>query len=227
MRYDDPTVRDMLAAEYVLGTLHGPARRRFEQLLQTDTRLRAQVRGWQHRLHGLDEALAPVQPPARVWRNIKAELGAVGTATLWDSLPFWRNLGMAAAALVLVLATLLSVPLLDTTTADQMVVVADRKSQPIWVISAAARDQFRIKTVKPAGMPPEKACVFWLVWKDGYAEPVGALPEQVGTITVAMPEGMTRNPHAAEVAVSVERVADMPMPRPKGDIIFRGPWVTL
>lgn len=70
---------DRLAAEYVLGTLSGPARRRFESLLDashaTAVRARALVAQWEHRLHPLVEPVQPLEPPARLWRNIEVALG--------------------------------------------------------------------------------------------------------------------------------------------------------
>jgi anti-sigma-K factor RskA len=61
MNYGDPRLRAMLASEYVLGTLHGRARRRFERLLGEDAGLRVTVEAWQNRLTPLAEALPPVE----------------------------------------------------------------------------------------------------------------------------------------------------------------------
>jgi len=46
MNYNRPELRDALASEYVLGTLHGRARRRFQQLMKDDPRLQADGSGW-------------------------------------------------------------------------------------------------------------------------------------------------------------------------------------
>ena len=40
MNYNNPELRDVLAGEYVLGTLRGKARARFERLLAMDASLR-------------------------------------------------------------------------------------------------------------------------------------------------------------------------------------------
>ena len=42
-----PALSDPLAAEYVLGTLHGAARRRFAQLLYAHPGLRQAVADWE------------------------------------------------------------------------------------------------------------------------------------------------------------------------------------
>lgn len=71
---NEHTRNDLLAAEYVLGTLRGAARRRFENLLHGDPALEAQVCRWQEALAVLDQADTPVQPPGRVWRTIQLRL---------------------------------------------------------------------------------------------------------------------------------------------------------
>ena len=47
MNYRRPELRDRLAAEYVLGTLHGRARARLQQLLRDDPQLQARVAFWE------------------------------------------------------------------------------------------------------------------------------------------------------------------------------------
>jgi quercetin dioxygenase-like cupin family protein len=63
MKYDDPDLQDMLAAEYALGTLTGAARRRFERLMAADPALGRLVEAWEQRLNALGGALPPVEPP--------------------------------------------------------------------------------------------------------------------------------------------------------------------
>ncbi|MGQ0530462.1 MAG: anti-sigma factor, partial [Panacagrimonas sp.] len=64
MRYDNPEVMAQLAAEYVIGTLRGRARRRYERLMQTHAEARAQTEFWEQRLGEFGQALQPVAPPA-------------------------------------------------------------------------------------------------------------------------------------------------------------------
>ncbi|MFY9512148.1 MAG: hypothetical protein WAQ05_14355, partial [Rubrivivax sp.] len=74
MDYAKLPLADALAAEYVAGTLRGPARRRFEALLPGHPALRAAVRDWQDRLMPLTAAVEPVVPPATVWAGIDRRL---------------------------------------------------------------------------------------------------------------------------------------------------------
>ena len=77
MRYrDKPELQERLAAEYVLGTLRGRARIRFEDWARNDAAVRLRVEAWQARLSPLTETIAPVRPPRRVWKGIEARIGA-------------------------------------------------------------------------------------------------------------------------------------------------------
>ncbi len=65
---------DLLAAEYVLGTLRGGARRRLEQRIANDPALARQVADWQQAFAQLDLNDEPVQPPPHVWQAISERI---------------------------------------------------------------------------------------------------------------------------------------------------------
>ena len=67
MNYQNARLRRLLAAEYVLGTLRGPARRRFERLARGDAALRAEQYFWEARLGQLLGAVTPVVPAPNAW----------------------------------------------------------------------------------------------------------------------------------------------------------------
>lgn len=67
--------RDVLAAEYVLGTLDGDERVQAQALMILDPDFAATVRAWERRFGELHVMLAPVAPPAGNFDRIKARLG--------------------------------------------------------------------------------------------------------------------------------------------------------
>jgi anti-sigma-K factor RskA len=111
MNYADPELRDRLAAEYALGILRGPARRRFERLLSGNAHLRDLVQDWEQRVNLLAESAPSVAPPVRMWEGIAQRIEPTGMPgresllkRLWDSLGFWRGVGLVAAAAAAALA---------------------------------------------------------------------------------------------------------------------------
>jgi anti-sigma-K factor RskA len=110
MSYAAPQLREALAAEYALGTLSGPERRRFERLMSGDRDLRDLVQDWELRLNVLGESVPAVEPPAHVWDEIARRIAVAPAPApvregpldrLWDNLGFWRGaaaLGAATAA---------------------------------------------------------------------------------------------------------------------------------
>jgi anti-sigma-K factor RskA len=130
MRYSSPELIERLAAEYVLGTLHGGARRRFVRLLADRADVRRAVRAWEARLAPLASRISPISPKARVWQAIAAQTqpaSASSQASGWSWLrPASWGLGGIAAGIALSAAALFTAPTLFFT-ADQIAMRAGEK----------------------------------------------------------------------------------------------------
>ena len=68
------TSPDVLAAEYVLGTLDGEERQQAEALIASDPDFAARVGQWERQLGELSALAGGVEPPPAVWDAIKAKL---------------------------------------------------------------------------------------------------------------------------------------------------------
>lgn len=66
-----PELLDRLAASYALGTLRGPARRRFEALAREQAPVRAAALIWQSRFSSINELQPDVAPAPAVWTRIE------------------------------------------------------------------------------------------------------------------------------------------------------------
>ena len=65
---------DLLAAEYVLGTLDAPEREAAQASIASDPAFAALVRQWERRLGELNALAGLIDPPLAVWEAIKAKL---------------------------------------------------------------------------------------------------------------------------------------------------------
>ncbi|MEJ2621532.1 MAG: anti-sigma factor [Candidatus Thiodiazotropha sp.] len=219
--YDNTT----RAGEYVLGTLQGEERVAFENQLQRDIRLQEEVDAWQQRLAPMLEGIDPVSPPEAVWQAVESRLTDLqqptqtsGQTSLWDSLNFWRNLGMVAATLVLAFAVTLMINQPETGMNNVLVVMNDQ-DRTGWVVSAKADYGFvRVSAVEPTQLPAGKACQLWMEDQHGNLHPVGILPHD-GRHVMSLPMMPNSN---NMFKVSVEEMDDMPTEKPRGEIVFEG-----
>jgi anti-sigma-K factor RskA len=236
MNLDEAQRRDLLAGEYVLGTLRGPARRRFERAMARDESLRDTVAAWQDRLDLIAE-MEPASegestPPAAVWRSIErriappttGEAGALAVlAGLWQSLAFWRGLGLAATpTLLLVVSGLVFTLPQETPGPERVAIVLDQTARPLWVISTQAQGMLAVTTINPPGVGPEQVCELWVISEGAAPRSVGILPEG-GKAVFRMPAvNGTIMPPQARLAVSIEPAGGSPVGRPTGRVIFEG-----
>ena len=104
MNYDRPALLESLASEYVLGTLRGPARRRFERVLASLHNARMAVATWEARLHPLAQSVPESAPSVQVWKRIESHINgarAQRTAARAWRLNWLRPLGGVLSGIIM------------------------------------------------------------------------------------------------------------------------------
>ncbi len=228
--YKNPQLRDRLAAEYVVGTLPGRARARFQSLLRYDPDLRSTVADWEARITPLAIGAGEIVPPARVWKALSRRIaGAARGASPRASLVFWRGLAVTSTAFVLMLATFIGMAPKPEPPMAMVAVMNDDKGQPAMVVSwppmkAMREPHIRIKVVQEH--PVMAAGTSWEMWMlpSGNAAPVS-----LGLITTDQDQVMKVSPALAHqmgeawgIAMSVEPARGSPTGTPSGPVIFKG-----
>ncbi len=112
MNPPDDNQLDLLAAEYVLGTMRGARSERFEAQMRADPALERRVRAWEARLAPLADGFETADSPDSAWRGIERRLfaskdnAAAGFSAGVSG--WWRRLalGFAATAAVFLATTL-------------------------------------------------------------------------------------------------------------------------
>lgn len=202
MNYDRPALLDRLAAEYVLGTLRGRARRRFEQIQRRLPAARAAVGQWQERLAGLAGSVPPAPAPARIWQAIDARISAPATASAavprrgWFG-NWWRPaLGFALGAVLTVGMVTLNptalVSLDDLAQREQALpqsyvgLLTDAQNRPTLLVSSTRYGTVvTVKFLRPVDVPAGKVLQLWALPAEGQPFPLGAAAP-------AAPPGSTR-----------------------------------
>ena len=194
MNYHRADLLDRLASEYVLGTLHGAARRRFDKVLAESSAARAAVHAWEQRLAVLAASVPPVAPPPRVWAATEALIASAAAGagrgaqrSWWASL--WKPaLGFAfGAMLTIALVRLMPgafVSLDELAQREQSLpqsyvgLLLDREGVPTLLISSTRHGtRVTVKSLRPVSPPTGKVAQVWALPKEGAPFPLGvAIP---------------------------------------------------
>ncbi len=204
-------LNDQLAAEYVLGTLQGAARQRFEHLLPAHPNLQRAVSQWEARLSPLVMNHPPKQPPSQVWHNLEKRLfPAKPRQSWWENLTLWHS--MAAAGLliaVIILAPRLVVP---TQQGMPFAAIRDQKQNVLWTVAAADSDHLRVNSLQAVEMPPDQRCFLWLKTREKPAILLGILPDDGSSVrTLTVPTG-TSEPTQGKLWVTMQATTSNPNP---------------
>lgn len=230
MNYRNPRLRVVLAGEYVLGTLRGPARRRFERLLRADRVLQRAVEQWQNDLYPpLIDALPGKPPPARVWSRVAQRTRKRRRrppAGWWGSVDFWRGWALAASAALVALALWAGLPSSwrRSDPADYVAVLRDQYHHPAWLVRVyRSSGRFQIETLRPQARAADRSFELWL--RPGAGQPRVAL----GLLPASGPASLTSRPSltralvtASGLTVSLEPAGGSPTNRPSGPVLYQG-----
>ncbi len=220
MRYESHELLDRLAAEHVLGTLHGPARRRFELLCATSAAARRALERWEDDWSALSRSLEPIRPSARVWANVSRQLFAGRSAS--PRVSRRRAWQLAVAASLVAVALIVGLIVREQQAPLQTLAVLGRDTaHPVWRIERRKElAALTIRVVGPVQSLPGKAYELWALPRGGQPVSLGLLPAG-GTYERTLSSAQRAALLAADkVAVSVEPPGGSPTGSPTGPVII-------
>lgn len=218
MNYEQPDLLEQLAGAYVLGSLRGSPRARFDQLcLQSDV-ARVAVRRWEDWLMPLLPALSPVAPREQVWARILQRIRGQATSAKLAAAPWrWVLAGAAALSLLVGISILLLNPPMQV-----MAVIGQDVVHPLWRVSRTSDSRaLTIQAVQQVRTNPQLAYELWAL-PGGGKPPVslglmprtGRLERSLNAVQRAGLAGSSR------IAVSLEPVGGSPTGQPTGPVLF-------
>jgi anti-sigma-K factor RskA len=241
MNYLLPERLERLAREYALGTLAGPARRRFERVLRHAPAAARAVGAWQERLGGLANAVPAMQPGESVWRALEQRLFTTRAApegplhwlrSLWSA----RALGGVLAGAFLCVALLRLQPGLigleppsDALPQSYVGLLLDAAGKPTVLASSKRHGRvMMVKLLQPVDIPAGSVAQLWALPADGSAAfPVGVVPGS-GSASVALADTSEKLFFkVSRLAVSFEAAPAKAGDKPSADFVLSGHCVKL
>lgn len=223
---DDPRVKEVLAGEYVLGTLSASERDQLDQQRHQDRELDAAIHEWQDALLPLAALATPIEPPPRLWTRLERSLRlgpieAPWWQRVWGSLAWWRGLSLGAMSAAAVLAAVLVTQGPVPEARFMVVLVAPQDKVPGWVVQVGDDRRVSLIPLGTMAVPADKALQFWTK-ADDWQGPVSLGLIQPGKKTQI---DLTRLPQLQNnqlFELTLEPPTGSPTNRPTGPIQFIG-----
>lgn len=216
---------DRLASEYVLGTLRGAARRRFERLAARNDGIANVVRRWEDRFVGLAPGAIATQPSHRVWIAVLGRIDELDRSRPRSGArrPWMYALAAGLVALVIALGWYRfvyeprpeAVAIFTTTTGGQ-----------IWRVEASeGTTRLSLATLGPVELDAGRSFELWALPEGGKPVSLGLMPT-AGSVS----EPLSKEQRAAllasrKLAITLEPAGGSPSGSPTGPIVHAADWV--
>ncbi|MBO1020590.1 anti-sigma factor [Methylobacterium sp. SD274] len=230
---EDPTERDLRAAEYVIGTLDATERAAMDLELAVDPAARAAVREWERRLAPLAAVIPEIEPGEGVWPAILRALPNRASpspaandnrvAALSRKLGLWRAAAAGAGVLAAGLALFIAVgprPGGEGETRYVAVVSSGGEAPALIVSIDTVAGTARVRPVG-AEAPAGSSLELWYVGADKTPKSLGLIGKDAAR--VALPAGSDAARRGEGVfAVSVEPPNGSATGLPTGPVVYTG-----
>ena len=214
---------DALIGEYMIGTLRGAARRRFERALREEPAVALRLRTLQHEFTPhYSESIAQT-PSAGGWRRLERELNLAQHRAPWYSrVSFLRGWALGVTAAFVFGVALLALRATTETTLTPIAQLAMKGAAPS-VTAAVSRDgsTLELRAARPIVAGPLQSYELWVIPEGGAPLSLAVLGQLDGTLRV--PEGHRGQLRkGALLAITVEPAGGSPTGGPTGPVILSG-----
>ncbi len=226
-----PDAIELLAAEYVIGTLHSAARRRFEKLLTERADVRYATWAWEQRLQSLCAGIEPVQPPRSLWRRIRRDIGRNERSKLTRS-RFALASVTATIAATAVFAFWLGSFMPDEAAPgdpEHLAVFEDDQARALWVISLDTdTGALVMQSLGVTALDDDLVHELWALPAGGNPRSLGLLRADAGRLERTLtPELVAAVDQSASLAISIEPAGGSPTGSPTGPVVRQASLVRL
>jgi anti-sigma-K factor RskA len=214
---------DVLAGEYVLGTLDGPERAAAQAQRRRDPTLEAAILAWEERLAPLADWVPPVRVAKGMLARIEAKLPvdhAAQIVLLQRHIRRWRRVAIAtsAAAACLLLAIGLRELSRPHVSGTYVAVFQKDDASPAFLLTVDLAT--RVLSVRPvlAEPPPGKSYQLWIAsdQSGGTPQSLGLIEAKGGNTQRALVEYDRASVERATFGISLEPIGGSPTGRPTG-----------
>lgn len=245
---EDTARFNLIAAQYVLGTLSVSARLRFQTLMQQQPALRQMTHAWERRLNPMAGLLQSHAVPEHVWQQIEAKLDSLSDVTQRpvlamqpspsarpaanDAVSMWRPWAWASTAIAAGLAVFIALqPQLISPPSSPVVqaqpvasrdiaVLSDDSKQPAWIVRQQG-NALVLSQMNSYQVPSDRDLELWSIQGNAAPQSLGVVRLQQGKAILSVTQARLL-PADAILAISLEPKNGSPTGLPTGSVLYTG-----